>query len=106
MLVVVVLVGGVPVPVVDVVHVTVVRHRHMTATLAVPVVMGFVRGVPSGLALVVVSVVDAVQMAVVDEVDVVSVRDGHVTAAIAMGVVVAVVFGVDSHCFARIRLLI
>lgn len=94
MLVVVVAVGGVPMPVVDVVHMVAVRHRDVPTSLAVDVVVGVVAVVPRGLALVEVPVVGAVQMSVVGVVHVVAVGDGDVAASLAVYVAVSRVLGV------------
>jgi hypothetical protein len=96
-LVVVALVGGVPMPVMHVVDVTAVRHRHMATAHAVPVLMRLVRGVPVRLALVEVPIVRPVQMPVVHEIHVATVRDRDMAAALAMDVNVAGVFSMDSH---------
>ncbi|GAA2363275.1 hypothetical protein GCM10009854_48720 [Saccharopolyspora halophila] len=88
MFVVVVVVGGVTVPVVDVVDVVAVRHRDVPAALTVGVLVAVVGGVISWLALVVVVVVSAVQVTVVGVIDMIAVRDGDVPAALTMGVLV------------------
>ncbi|SFB57627.1 hypothetical protein SAMN05216266_12129 [Amycolatopsis marina] len=75
-------------PVVDVVDVAPVGHRHMPTPLPVGVLVTVVCGVPGGLALVDVIVVHPVQVAVVRVVDVVAVRDRHVSAPLAVRVVV------------------
>jgi hypothetical protein len=92
--VVVAVVARVPVTVMDIVHVVVVRHRHVPATLAVGVVGMVVCDVLGGLALVPVSLVATVQVAVVHEIDVVGVQDDHVTAAFAMNMLMLRVFEV------------
>lgn len=90
MLVVVVLVDSVAVPVVHVIHVVAVRHRDVTAPIAVGVVVRVVGGVSTRLALVVVTVVSTVQVTVVGVVDVVAVWEGDVAATVAVGVGVGV----------------
>jgi hypothetical protein len=95
-LVVVVVVGGVPMAVVDVVDVVLVRNRDVAAAFTVRVLVRLVGGVPRRLALVVVAVVRTVQVAVVGVVDVVAMRDGDVAAAVAVCVAVGYVFRVGS----------
>ncbi|GGW55750.1 hypothetical protein GCM10010340_37930 [Streptomyces griseoloalbus] len=86
-----ILVGGVPVAVVDVVDVVAVRDGDVPAALLVAVAVTLVRGVAVAGALVRVTVVGAVDVAVVHVVDVVAVRDGDVPAAFVVPVVVALV---------------
>jgi hypothetical protein len=93
-------VDGVVVAVVDVVDVTLVRHGHVTAGLAVLVLVLGVRGVLRHHALVRMVAVHAVQVAVVRVVHVAPVRNGHVTTAFPVHVrVVGVrtVLGRDRH---------
>jgi hypothetical protein len=93
-------VGGVAVPVVDVVGVVPVRDGHMTAVSAVHVVVPVVHGVLAGRALVEVVVVLTVQVPVVAVVDMVPVRYRHVPAAVPvrMGVTgVRTVLGGSGH---------
>jgi hypothetical protein len=79
-LVVVSVVGGVPMPVVDVVDMVAVRDRDMTAALTVDVVVRGDLAVPVGFTLVEVPLVRPVQVSVVDIVDVITVRDRDMTA--------------------------
>jgi hypothetical protein len=95
-LIVVVVMGGVPVPVVDVVDVVSVGHGDVAASLPVGVVVSVVGGVPAGFALVVMIVVSTVQMPIMDVVDVVSVGHGDVAASLPVGVVMPGVFLVRS----------
>ena len=101
MLVVVLTVRGVPAPVVDVVDVVAVRHGHVTAALAMDVVVILMHGVAVRFAFVVVTVVLTVKVAVVHIVDMVAVRDRDVTASFTMDVVVINVLAVScgGHCF-------
>ncbi|GAB3482402.1 hypothetical protein FB471_0480 [Amycolatopsis cihanbeyliensis] len=94
MLVVVVAVGRMAMPVVDVVHMLAVRHRDVAAALAVGVLVGAVHRVLGRFALVVVTVVDAMQVSVVDVIDMVAVRHGDMPATLAMPMVVCGVFPV------------
>lgn len=80
--------GRVAVAVVDVVHVVSVGNGHVTAALAVRVIVTGVLAVRAGFALVRVPLVLAVQVAVVHVVDVTVVRDRHVTAALTVRVFV------------------
>jgi hypothetical protein len=94
------LVGGVPVPVVDIVDMTFVRDRDVPAPRRVLVLVRVVRGVLGLLALVGVVAVGAVQVAVVRVIGVVAVRDGDVPAPLAVGmrvIGVRVVLGGDRH---------
>jgi hypothetical protein len=75
---------GVPVAVVDVVHVIVVRHGHVAAILSVLVVVAVVYGMLRVHTLVHVIAVRAMQVTVVRVVDVVLVRDCDVTAPRSM----------------------
>ncbi|GHH37870.1 hypothetical protein GCM10017790_82900 [Amycolatopsis oliviviridis] len=90
-------VGGVAVPVVDVVDVVSVRDRDVAAAVAVGVLGVFVRYVVGGVAFVPVAVVLTVQVSIVDVVDVVSVWNRDVAAAVTVGMGVCLVFGVDGH---------
>jgi hypothetical protein len=90
-LVVVAFVGGVTVPVVQVVDVIAVWHCDVPAALAVGVGVTVVGGVLAVLAFVPVAVVAPVQVSVVDVVDVVGVRHGDMAAALAVVVGVLVV---------------
>lgn len=88
MFVVVTFVCCVPASVVDVVDVIAMRNGHVTAPLAVHVVMPLVYQVPvGGFAFVEVIVVPPVQMALVHIVDVVTVRDRDVPAPLTVRVV-------------------
>jgi hypothetical protein len=91
MLVPVALVGGVTMPVMDVVLVIAVRHGLVAAALAVGVVMIVVGHVRVRLALVPMLIVTVMGMAVVEIVGVVTVDHGDVTAALAVDVRVVVV---------------
>jgi hypothetical protein len=94
MLVVVVTVGGVTVPVVDVVDVTVVIHGVVAAVRAVDVLVGRGHHVQVGdVALVDVPLVASVGVAVVEVVHVVAVLDGDVAAVGAVDVGVLFVDG-------------
>jgi hypothetical protein len=81
----------VPVPVVHVVGVALVRHRHVAALLPVLVGVALVRQVPGLLAFVGVVAVDAVNVAVVRVVGVIVVRERDVAAVLAVGVLMAAV---------------
>lgn len=87
MLVVVPVVGGVPAPVMHVVDVIAVRDRHMSAPLAVNVVMLLMDHVTGGFAFVEVTVVASVKMTAVRVVDVIAMRDRDVPAPVAVKVV-------------------
>jgi hypothetical protein len=89
----VVVVGGVAVPVVDVVDVIMVGDGDVAATVDMGVIVSDLFGVVFGSALVEVSVVSGVEVAVVDVVDVTPVRDGDMTTAVTVPVSVAGVFG-------------
>jgi hypothetical protein len=93
-------VGRVPVPVVHVVGVVLVRHRHVAALWPVLVSVALVRHVVGLRALVDVVAVDAVNVPLVDVVGVPVVRERDVAAALAVGVLVAGVRGVLGvwHC--------
>ena len=84
--VVVVAVRGVPVTVMDVVHVVTVRNGHVPASVAVGVLGVLMGGVLGGLALVPMSLVVPVQVSIVDIVDVVAVRNADMSAAFAVNV--------------------
>ncbi len=86
MIVPVAFVGGVAVPVVDVVDVVAVGDGDMSAAFAVGVVVSRVLGVALGGALVEVPVVGGVQVPVVDVVDVVAVGNGDMPAALTVDV--------------------
>ncbi|GAA1291566.1 hypothetical protein GCM10009579_65770 [Streptomyces javensis] len=92
-----VLVRGVAVAVVDVVHMVAVRYGDMSAVVTVLVVVAFVDGVATGLALIDVVVVRPVQMAVVYVVGVIPVRERDVAAAASMLVGVVGVGSVRGH---------
>jgi hypothetical protein len=100
-LVVVLAVRGVPAPVVHIVDMIPVRHRHMTTPVTVDVVVILMHGVARRFALVVVIVVLSVKVAVVHVVDMVSVRDRDVAASFTVDVVVVNVLAVScsGHCF-------
>jgi hypothetical protein len=83
-------VGCVPVPVVHVVGVALVRHRHVAAVRPVLVLVALVRDVVGRRALVDVVAVDAVNVPVVRVVGVALVRHRDVAAALAVGVLVLV----------------
>jgi hypothetical protein len=87
-------VGRVPVPVVQVVSVALVRHRHVAALRPVPVRVALVRHVGGRRALVDVVAVDAVHVPLVRVVSVPVVRERHVAATLAVGVLVVVMRGV------------
>lgn len=79
---------GVAVAVVHVVDVVAVRNGHMTASLAVRVVVVTVISVVGRLALVDMTVVHPVEVAIVHVIGVVTVGDGHVAASLAVRVAV------------------
>jgi hypothetical protein len=81
------------VPVVQVVGVALVRHRHVAALRAL-LGMALGRHVPGLRALVDVVAVDAVNVAVMRVVGVIPVRERDVAAALAVGVLVTGVRGV------------
>jgi hypothetical protein len=85
-LVPVALVGGVTVPVVEVVDVVVVGDSDMPAALPVSVIVARVLLVDLGGALVDMPIVSSVEVPVVDVVDVVAVRNGDMTAAVTVNV--------------------
>jgi hypothetical protein len=87
-IVVVVVVRGVPVTVMDVVHVVAVRNGHMPTPDAVGVPGVLVCDVLGRLALVPVPLVAPVQVAVVDVVDVIGVRHADMPAAVAVNMLV------------------
>jgi hypothetical protein len=91
-------VGRVPVPVVHVVGVALVRHRHVAALRPVLVSVALVRHVPGRRALVDVVGVNAVHVPLVGVVRVAVVRERDVAAALAMGVLVVVMRGVLGVC--------
>jgi hypothetical protein len=93
-------VGGMAVPVVDVVDVVAVRDGDMSAAFAVGVTVSGVLGVVLGGALVEVSVVGGVQVPVVHIIDVVAVGNGDMSAALTvhMGVVRVLVVGGGHRC--------
>ncbi|SNT61368.1 hypothetical protein SAMN05216276_108324 [Streptosporangium subroseum] len=88
MIVPVAVVLDVAMPVVDVVHVAVVRHGDVPAARLVLVAVAVMRGVTARLAFVDVILMDLVQVTVMDVVDVVVVRHGDVPATGPMLVVV------------------
>ena len=94
MLVPVAVVGGVAVPVVDVVGVALVRDGDMPALRAVLVLVPLMRCVLGGAAFVHMILVNAVDVAVVCVVGVVAVQKRDVAAAFAVGVRVIGVRGV------------
>ena len=77
-------VGGMAVPVVQVVDMAVVKHGHMTAVFAVLVVMLGVHRVLGLCALVHMAIMSPVDVAVVGVVGVISVLEGNVTAPLAV----------------------
>ena len=79
-------VGGVAVPVVQVVGVIVVWHGHVTALRPVVMVMSFMGRMLRVPAFVHVVIVDAVDMAVVRVIGVIAVRELEVAASLAVGV--------------------
>jgi hypothetical protein len=81
-------------PIVQVVRVFPVRHRHVATVLSVLVGVAPVRDVLSVPAFVHMVAVDAVNVAVVRVIGVVAVRERDVAAALAMGVLVTGVRGV------------
>jgi hypothetical protein len=87
-------VGCVPVPVVHVVGVALVRHRHVAAVRPVLVLVALVRHVVSRRALVDVVVVDTVNVPVVRVVGVALVRHRHVAAVRPVLVLVVAMRGV------------
>lgn len=90
MLVVVIVVSCVPAPVVNVVDVIAMRDGHMSAALAVNMVMTLMHSMPAGrLAFVVVVVVRSMKMTVVHIVDVIAMRDRYVAAPFAVDMVMA-----------------
>jgi hypothetical protein len=91
-------VGRVPVPVVQVVGVALVRHRHVAALRPVLVRVALVRHVAGRRALVCVVGVDAVNVPVVRVVGVPVVRERDVATALAVGVLVVVMRGVLGAC--------
>ena len=97
MLVVVLAVRRVPASIVDVIDVIAVRHRDVTATLTMDVVMVLVHQVARRFTFVVVILVPPVQMAVVRVVDVVPVWDRDVAASFAVGMIVLCVLFVGRN---------
>jgi hypothetical protein len=98
-IVVVVVVRGVPVSIVDIVHVVAVRDGHMPTAGAVGVPGVLVCDVLGRLALVPVPLVVPVQVAVVDVVDVIGMRHADMPAAVAVNVLVLGVLKVcGGHC--------
>ena len=95
MLVVVVAVRSVPAPVVHVVDMVPVRHRHMTTSVTVDVVVILVHGVAGWFAFVVVIVVPSMKVTLVHVVDMVPMRDRDMTASFAVDVVMINVFAVS-----------
>lgn len=92
------LVPGVPVPVVHVVHVSVVWHRHVPASFAVLVVVPVVDLVAGRLAFVEVALVLTVQVTVVDVVDMFLVWNGDMPTVRSMPVLVRLVLPVQLFC--------
>jgi hypothetical protein len=88
-------VGGVTVPVVDVVDVVLVGHGDVAAALPVDVVMIRMLGVILGRALVEMPIVSGMQMTVVDIIDVIAVGDGDVATTVAVNVGVVGMFEVS-----------
>jgi hypothetical protein len=86
-LVVVTLVGGVPVPVVDVIHMFVVAHGFMTAAFGVHVSV-FVMGEMRQVVLVIVAFMRGMRVPLVDVVNVTLMRGGGVPALRAVHVFV------------------
>jgi hypothetical protein len=93
-------VGGMAVPVVDVVDVIVVGDGDMPAALPVGVIVSGVLAVAVGGAFVEVSVVGGVKVPVVDVVDMVAVGDGDMPAALTVhvGVVGVLLMGGGHGC--------
>jgi len=87
-------VGGMAVPVMDVVDVVAVRDGDMSAAFAVGVVVSGVLGVVHGAALVEVPVVGGVQVPIVDVVDMIAVGDGDMSTSLTMHVSVVGVLDV------------
>lgn len=81
-------VRGMPVPVMDVVHMIAVRHRHMPAVGAVLMIVVVVRDMPGRFAFVEMPVVGAVNVPVVHVVDVIVVRNGYMSATRTVSMVV------------------
>ena len=81
-------VGRVPVPVVNVIGVVLVRHRHVAALRPVFVGMALVRHMRGQAALVDVVAVNSVNMALVHVVGVIAVRERDVAAAFAVDMLV------------------
>ncbi len=96
-------VGGVAVPLVQVVDMIAVGHGHMPTAVAVGVGVPAALGVPDRLALVVVLLVGTVQVGIVDVVDVAVMGDGHVptpgSVAVFGDAVVRGVRGCGGHSF-------
>lgn len=104
MIVPVAVVLDVAVPVVDVVHVAVVRYGDVPAARLVLVAVAVVRGVTARFAFVDVILMDLVQVTVMDVVDVIIMRHGHVPAAEPVLVIVAGVLtmlGGNAHVYPR-----
>jgi hypothetical protein len=95
MLVPVAFVGGMAMPIMDVVDVVAMRNGDMSAAFPVGVIVSGVLGVVLGGALVEVSVVGGVQVPVVDVVDVVAVRNRDMSAALTVHMGVVRVLGVS-----------
>jgi hypothetical protein len=87
MLVVVTLMGGVPVPVVDVIHVIVVRHGFMTAAFSMHVAV-LLMGEMRQAMLVIMAFVRGMRVPLVDVVNVTLMRGGGVPALRAVYMVV------------------
>jgi hypothetical protein len=91
-------------PVVDVVHMAVVRYGDVPAARLVLVTVAVVRGVTARFAFVDVILMDLVQVTVMDVVDVIVMRHGHVPAAEPVLVVVTGVLtmlGGNAHVYPR-----
>jgi hypothetical protein len=94
-LVVVLVVGSVPAPIVYVVDMVPVRHGHMTAAVTVDVVVVLMHGVAGRFAFVIVIVVPSMEVTLVHVVDMVPMRDRDMTASFAVDVVMINVFFVS-----------
>lgn len=89
MFVVVTVMGGMAAPVVHIVDVVAVRNRHMSAALAMSVVVPFMHRVAAGrFAFVKVVAVQSMQMTVVHIVDVITVRNRDMPTPTPMRMVV------------------
>jgi hypothetical protein len=106
MMVVVAAVGGVPLPLVQVVDVIAVRHRGVSAAGLVPVVVALDGQVLHDLAFRPLPLPLAVHVTVVGVVDVVGVLERHVPAALAVLVAVVVVDVLGGHRILRRGLVV